>query len=264
MGAASSILTEQAVALLLLFGRTASFLATSPVLRRLPVPQLPATALVLFVALLFKSTGIGPGPAGLDAETLRPGWHLVGMMTVEVGIGFLLGLMSLLVFEAMRLGGSFLGISMGMAGVNLLDPTDRSQQSATGMLYGLVAGLVFFLLEGHHAVLRVLAMSYVIAPIGTASFPTGAGALFIAMVGKMFLFAMRVAAPVLAALIITDVSTAILGRSVPKMPIFFLTLPFKMGLGLAMIAFTFAASTGLFATALSRMQNDLLLLLNGG
>jgi flagellar biosynthetic protein FliR len=262
MGNTAAILSEEAVALLLLFGRTGAFLGMSPVLRRLPVPRLPATALVLFVALLLKSAGLGPEAArGLDAEPLRPGWHLVEMMVVEVAIGFLLGLASLLVFEGMRLGGAFLGISMGMAGVNLLDPTDQSQQSATGMLYGLAAGLVFFLLDGHHAVLRVLALSYTALPVGAQAFPAGAGGAMVAMVGNMFVFAMRVAAPVLAALIITDVATAILGRAVPRMPIFFLTLPFKIGLGLVIMALTFAAATGLFADHLGRLEHDLLELL---
>jgi flagellar biosynthesis protein FliR len=123
MGSNAAILTEQAAALLLLFGRTGTFLATSPVLRRLPVPRLPATALVLFIAILLMAAGFGPQPAGLGSEPLRPGWHLVELMVIEVAIGFLLGLMSMLIFEAMRLGGSFLGVSMGMAGVNLLDPS---------------------------------------------------------------------------------------------------------------------------------------------
>lgn len=260
MGNAAAILSEEAVALLLLCGRTGAFLGMSPVLRRLPVPRLPATALVLFVALLLKSAGLGP-QTSLAAEPLRPGWHLVEMMAVEVAIGFLLGLMSLLVFEGMRLGGAFLGISMGMAGVNLLDPTDQSQQSATGMLYGLAAGLVFFLLDGHHAVLRVLALSYTALPVGAEAFPAGAAGAIVAMVGDMFVFAMRVAAPVLAALIITDVATAILGRAVPRMPIFFLTLPFKIGLGLAIMALTFAAATGLFADQLGHLEQTLLELL---
>jgi flagellar biosynthetic protein FliR len=120
---------------------------------------------------------------------------------------------------------------------------------------------VFFLLNGHHAVLRVLALSYVALPVGAGQFPTGAGTAIVAMVGNMFVFAMRVAAPVLAALIITDVSTAILGRAVPRMPIFFLTLPFKIGLGIAIMAFTFAAATGLFADQLGRLEHDLLGLL---
>jgi flagellar biosynthetic protein FliR len=250
-------LGEHAVAVVLLIGRTGAFLAMSPVLRRLPVPRLAGTPLVVTVAILFHLAGLGPAPAGL-----APSWKLVEAMAVEIAIGLLLGLLALLVFEALRLAGEFMGLSVGLGGVNLLDPTDAGQHSVTGTLYGLVAGLIFFLLDGHHAVLQVLALSYRLAPAGDAPFPAAGGPALVALGGQIFAFGLRVAAPVMAALLLTDVAMAVLARTVPQMPIFFVALPFKIGLGFVLMGLTLPATLALFAGAVDGLQRDLLAILH--
>ncbi len=256
--AGAATLLEHAVALLLVLGRTASFLAAGPVLRRLPVPRLPATGLVLVVALLIEGAGLGPRPADL-----APSLALAFRLSTEVAIGLLLGLLANLVFESMRLAGELVGLSMGLSAATLFNPEDHSQGSLAGTFYGLVAGLAFFLVDGHHALLRLLVLSYRVAPIGTASIPPGAGEALVAMAGALFGLGLRIAAPVLTALLLTDLAMAILGRAVPQMPVYFVVLPLKIGIGIALMIVTLPAVLGVLGTGFDHMEADLLRLVEG-
>ena len=95
--------------------------------------------------------------------------------------------------------------------------------------------ILFFLnANAHHALIQVIYESYQSFPVGTT--PTidvlTRGVL---EAGRALLTAgLQLAAPILAAFIILLVVLAIMARVVPEMNILFLSMPVRVGLGLAM------------------------------
>lgn len=213
---------EPLLRLLVLACRTGSFLAMSPLIRRLPVPPLAAVGLTLLVAVVLLVAGHGPeGPIAAD-------WSLVPVIAREVAIGLVLGLLTLVAFEGFRLAGQIVGLAMGMAAATLLDPGERSQTSALSVAFGMFTALLFVLMDGHHMLLRMLAVSYALAPAGSAQFPAGAGQALVALLALSFALGFKIAAPVLAGQMLIDMTSGILGRSMPRMPVFFVALPVKI------------------------------------
>jgi flagellar biosynthetic protein FliR len=68
------------------------------------------------------------------------------------------------------------------------------------------------------------------------NFPAGLMASFVKLSGDIFIAAIKIAAPVMAALFLTDVALGIIARTVPQMNIFIVGFPLKIGVGLLALA----------------------------
>jgi flagellar biosynthetic protein FliR len=82
----------------------------------------------------------------------------------------------------------------------------------------------------------------------------------------IFVIAIKAAAPVLAAVFLTEIALGITARTVPQMNVFVVGFPIKIGVGLFMLAGSLpllSALLGKLLTLLSR-QLDLLLAAVGG
>ena len=64
----------------------------------------------------------------------------------------------------------------------------------------------------------------------------GIAEAMVELVGAGFVAGLSIAAPVLGALFITDLAFGLLARMVPRMNIFFVSLPLKMAVGLVAVA----------------------------
>ena len=58
------------------------------------------------------------------------------------------------------------------------------------------------------------------------------------LAGKMFVIAIQVGAPVMAALLVTSVAFGLVARTVPQMNVFIVAMPLKIGVGLLFLGFS--------------------------
>lgn len=84
--------------------------------------------------------------------------------------------------------------------------------------------------------LLVLARSYQVFPIGRAPDMGALAGGIVAAGSTMLLFALKLAAPVLAAFLILAVVLAILARVLPEMNILMASMPLRVAMGLFMSA----------------------------
>ncbi len=99
-----------------------------------------------------------------------------------------------------------------------------------------LAGLAVFLAaDGHHLLLRGLALSFERVPPGGGlpGFDLGAIA---AQFGVAFSLGLAIAAPVLALLLMIDLGLSVMSRTMPQWNVFFVSMPAKIFAGLAVLA----------------------------
>jgi flagellar biosynthetic protein FliR len=164
-----------------------------------------------------------------------------------------------LVFGALYVAGRTIDIQAGFGLALLIDPASNAQAPLVGTLFGYAAGLVFFALQGHVALLRVLAASLDAIPLGSWSMPDSVERVagFLTMV---FLSALGVAGGSILVLFLIDMAIALASRTIPQMNVLvlgfqvktivlFLALPVSFGVGGAllvrMMAMTLQALPGL-------------------
>jgi flagellar biosynthetic protein FliR len=192
--------------------------------------------------------------------------HLLGFLICVVGetfLGILLGFAAALPFAGLRMAGSLVGMQMGFGIVNVWSPQQEGQVSLIGTFYGLLALILFLVLDGHHLLLRALGLSLKVVPLGAAMLPASLPAQIVGLAGSIFVTALAIGGPLVAVLFLADAAMGFVARTVPQMNIFIVGFPVKIGLGLFGIAVSLPFFNRTVGQLISGLERDLLALLAG-
>ena len=155
---------------------------------------------------------------------------------VELIVGWLIGFVAYITFAAIHMAGKLLDMQVGFAVVNVVDPTSGQQIPLLGsFLYNL--GIIIFLVtNGHHMVISGLFESFQMIPVLGATFDLSISDIMVDMTGGIFVTGMKIALPVLFAILLTDVGLGVLARTMPQMNIFVVGIPAKIVIGLFVLS----------------------------
>ncbi len=238
----------QVAAFVLILMRVAGLFLTSPMFSSRTIPmQLKTGWALLVTVLLFPVIPIDPSTIPLTGIQF-------GMAVLrELLVGFVLGMAAYFVFVGIQLAGQIIDIQMGLGMMNIIDPVSSAQVSVMGQYLYMVATLVFLSVNGHHLLIRAIADSFQLVPLGEAQFTTALAMKTSAMFSNAFFIAFRVGAPIIGALFLTNLALGVLARTVPQMNVFIVGMPLSIGVGLAMTA----VSMGFFAYVLRGLYQGL-------
>ncbi|MFK7855399.1 MAG: flagellar biosynthetic protein FliR [Granulosicoccus sp.] len=152
-------------------------------------------------------------------------------------IGVAMGLMVLLVFNAVTLAGESIAITMGLGFALMNDPQNGVQVPTVSQFYLIMSTMLFLAFNGHHQVLLLMAASFDLMPVGQA---LGADALWqlVRWAGVMFSGALAIALPALAAMLTVNMVMGVITRAAPQLNLFSVGFPITMTIGFASILFT--------------------------
>jgi flagellar biosynthesis protein FliR len=205
---------------LLALARTAGFVLVTPPFSTRAVPVQVrvgvAAALALSVAGLLQR-----GAPALDSGAL-----LVGMV-LQAATGLALGYLVLAAVAAMQAAGDLLDTVGGFSVSMALDPLLLAQTSVLGRLHQLTAVTLLFVTDGHLMIVHGLTRSVDLMPGPMTSWPEAARSAT-AAVGTLMLAALQIAAPIVAAMLVTDVALGLLTRAAPALNAFALSYPLKI------------------------------------
>jgi type III secretion protein SpaR/YscT/HrcT len=214
----------------------------------IPVTVRAALALALAVVML---PAISSGLAPLQSASTG---YLTAVLVKEVLIGFALGFLLALVFYGIQAAGWLADTARGASMSEVMVPQSGVRSSAIGSLLFQLAIVLFFALGGHRIVVLAIARTYEVLPIG--AFPPGRGlaafAIFCGrLTGELFVIALSLAAPIVAAIFVADLSLGWINRFSPQLNVFFLAMPLKAALGIAVLALSLAGITAVIPEALA-------------
>jgi type III secretory pathway component EscT len=188
---------------------------------------------VLLAALAAPALGAaGPALAGA-------GPVLLGLLAArELLVGAVLALVVSFAFRAAEGAGWLADVMRGANAAEVLLPTADERTSPLGALYVLVACVVFLEIGGIPRLCEALAHSYQAVPIAGAVTPAGTGRAALVVIvasARLLESALALAAPVLVAMWLADVTLGMIARVVPEVPAHFLGLPLKGLLGIGVV-----------------------------
>ena len=218
--------------------------------RTLPVAIKIAFALLM--SLLLSSTlDSGVLPA-VDSE-----WHLLGLAMREIIVGLLIGFFFQLIFMAIHSAGALVGYQIGFAMVSMFDPNSSQRVSIIGQFWFLFATLIFLAIDGHHILIQAFVDSYKILPIGQVSFNNGIATVVAKATAYVFVLALKIAAPVLMTLFLTDVALGTVAKMMPTMNVFFVGFPIKIGAGLIVLAMSLPIAAYVLERGMNFVNDEL-------
>lgn len=215
---------------LLVLARTSAWVVTGPLTNLQGVPQLAkvgfSVALSVFLTPLMLKGGNPPDGLG----------EFIQLAAVQIAIGLALGFLSNLPLAAVQIAGSlsdfFAGFSMGA----LLDPVTGVQAAVFSRLTSMTFLAMMFATDAYQTIVRGFTHSFTALPVASLPHVSGEGAVVVTQaLGRAFVAALEIGAPLLGVLFLTDVAVAIAARFVPQANALQLSLPLK-----ALVALTCA------------------------
>jgi len=154
----------------------------------------------------------------------------------ELVFGIALGFALRVLLEAIRFGGEILDLQIGLRAGQLFDPATGTQSGILSTAYYLIALIIFVQINGHHWLLRGMAASFTIAPVGCLSYDPGLYEVIADLGGSVFVLGLRLAGPIIAALLLADLAFGLVARAVPQINVFIVGIPAKIALGIMVAA----------------------------
>lgn len=237
---------------LFVFMRISAFLLMLPFFSMANFPVTMRVALGALAALL-----IAPLLPPLDLGKLDF-ISLLGLMFQEVSIGLLLGFVARMIFFAVDLAGNIIATEMGLNMASIFDPMTQQSGQVTSTVLFFLATVVMLTLDLHHWVLLGFERTYTVLPIGAAHLNSALFESLVAQTGKIFMIALQISAPVMAASIVITLVFAMLGRAVPQMNVFAESFGFRIVGGLIVFGFTLNLTAQHVTNYFQRLPDDLL------
>lgn len=222
----------------LVFARAAGMTAAAPGFGLSEVPLKVRFALAAILVPVMSPVAQAHVAAGSVALE-----HLPVFAAKEAAVGLALGFAASLLFHGIGMAGQLVGSQIGFlsAAHGLPAPIGGSRPSLgsgapIARLYYLLGILTYFMIDGHHSLLAAAARAYARLPVDAMLPRAGAGEPLTGLAADMFVVALQVSAPALAALFFTDIVLAMAGRAIPALSPFTVWLPARCLVGLVAVA----------------------------
>ncbi|MGL5633659.1 MAG: fused FliR family export protein/FlhB family type III secretion system protein [Sarcina sp.] len=216
------------IALILIFVRISAFIAVTPIFFPKSMPRQMKVMFGLILAL-FLSINVNTG----IIKDIPNDITMIVYVINEVFSGILLGLIVGLWFHFIKMAGSLLDIHMGLGMLSMMDPNTSTNVTMLANISHWVGILVFFIVDGHHMIIRMLGKSIEIIPLGKNILIQNTMGVIIESFAHYFALGIRLAIPLVLLIIICDVVMGLISRSVPQINVMILGMPIKIVVGLA-------------------------------
>lgn len=228
------------------FVRILSILSTDPVFGNRSVPFRVKAGLAFFLALIVAPT-LPPLP---QVEPASAAGLLILMQQVVIGVA--MGLAMRVVFSAVEMAGHMIGLQMGLGFATFFDPVHASQVPVVAQFTGLFAILIYLSSNGHLMTVSALSESFHALPIALGPLAAAGWRELAEWGAEIFAAGLLLSLPLIAALLITNLSIGIMTRAAPQLNLFAVGFPITLIAGFAVLYF----SVPYFAPILERMFHD--------
>lgn len=216
------------IAIILILIRISAFIMVTPIFFPPSVPNQVKAGFSIIVAL-FLAINIDSPPVVTFPSDLA----MVFALFNEAFSGIILGMSVGLWFYFIKMAGSFLDMQMGLGMLSMFDPNTKSQSTMLANISHWVAIIIFFIVDGHHMLLRMFSKSIEIIPLGQNILSQDTMGIMIEAFANYFALGLRISIPLVLLIIISDVVMGLISRSVPQLNIMILGMPIKIMVGLA-------------------------------
>jgi len=178
---------------------------------------------LVLTVMLYGIVPVPAVPLGLS--------NWAGVVLSEAAVGLMMGLSVQLVLEGVSLAGQLAGAQLGFSLAAIIDPQTNIETPVLNIFHQMIALLIFLQLDVHHWMLRSLVASFGYLPVGTGLITLATTRGLFREAGAMWLIGVQMAAPILLATILIDVTIGFLSKASPQLPAMFIGISAKSLIG---------------------------------
>jgi flagellar biosynthetic protein FliR len=204
---------------------------------------------VLALSLTFALYPAWPVAAAAESGIGR----VAGFILSEAAFGITAGLAVAFLAEAFLLAAQVTSMQGGFTYASTVDPTTQADANVLIVFSQLIAGLLFFACGLDRQILKIFARSLETCPPGSFRLSPSLAEAVLHFAGELFSVGLRLALPVMALLVLVDISLALLGRLNAQLQLLSMVLPAKLTVSLFLLAWMSAVYPRVYLTYAGRM-----------
>jgi len=244
----------------------------------------PLTELTVFILAAARAMGVFAAPGWVGAEVLpmslraalsatiglalTPGLlHAGGVLPATTGalvsaiawnlaIGLSFGFAITLLWSVVEMAGTVTELAVGLNPSGILGAGGSPSPTSLGQIYLLMLALLFFGGGGLEQWMRALGGSFATVSL-TGGFPARPGLALVPLVGRLLGVAVSLAAPVILALLIVNLTLAVAGRLTGQNALYMAALPAELATALLALTITVAVTMALEGRLLGGLSSIL-------
>jgi flagellar biosynthetic protein FliR len=230
---------------LLILLRSSVFLAFLPILGSKNLPGRFRIGLAVAIAAVL--TPVVDFRAGEDDTAI--------LVLREIVLGMVLGLAVRFVFFGVEVAGQMISDAMGLSIATVFNP-EIGQSTEIARLLGVLATLLFLVTDAHHDLIALFVRSYELVPAGGADVKglIGEG---IALVGRIFLIAVKLGAPVVVGMVTLNLLLGFIYKATPQVNVFFISFPLYISLGFLILLLALPAYVVAIGGSFGEMRTEM-------
>ncbi len=204
--------------------RVGGVVMIAPVLGAMFVPNRVRLLITLVLSFaMLPAVGAVPAYAPLSA----PGLLAVGQ---ELVVGIAIGFMLKIAIEAAVLAGQIVSSGTGLSFATVVDP-QAGGIPLLGRFYLIIATLLMLAADAHLQLIEILAASFSLVPVGSGGLAFGDARQVADFAGLMFVGALKLALPSVAAMLMVNVAFGVISRAAPTLNLFAVGFPITLLMG---------------------------------
>jgi flagellar biosynthetic protein FliR len=234
-----------------LFGFLFALARISGVFAFLPLAALraapEAARIVLALAMTLMLHAYWKAPVGAEVSMGR----ILSGLACEAALGLAIGVSLGIVIEVFKMAAQAVSLPAGLGYASTIDPASGADSTVLLTTAELTAGLLFFVSGADRLVIKALAESLRLAPPESFTLHQSWALALVQFAGSIFSSGLRLAAPVIALLLLGDATLAVLGRTQGHLHLIGLTMPVKLAGTMLIMSATIVLQPGLFESVMT-------------
>jgi flagellar biosynthetic protein FliR len=150
-------------------------------------------------------------------------------------IGFIVGYIVQLFVSVILMSGEIMDTQIGLSMSKVYDPQSNVSMPLTASLLNAMFVLIFFISNGHLTMIKIFTQLCVVVPYQGLVFHTGMFGELVQLFSLMLIYAVKMALPILAAEMITEIGVGLIMRAVPNIDVFVINIQLKVFIGFLVI-----------------------------
>lgn len=206
-----------------LFRITSFFLATSIIFPN-GTPQLFKICFSLMLSIMIS--------LNIDISIpIENFYDLIKYGSFETINGLILGYIVNMCFYSLKMAGKLIDNQLGLSMASTYDPNTKTQATVVENLMYFIGVVAFFSINAHHILISSMQNSFSIIPVGYSILDYNFSYILDVFL-QYFIMGIKISIPMLVVLIMTDLITGIISRSISGLNVMIIGMPLKILVGI--------------------------------
>lgn len=235
----------------LILMRMSGMILLNPIIGRRNIPTMVKSGFILMISIIAYLS-----VAGTSVPIAESVVEYAILLLKEFFTGYIIGTVLNMFFYVIIFAGDFMDLQLGISMAKIYDSQSNASIAITATFYNALLILLFFAVDGHLALIKIILTSSDIVPYGnviinTINLPNAILDIFIQCTSLGLKFAF----PLFAFEFLAEIGVGILMKTIPQINVFVINMQIKLFVGLIILIIMFTPMSDFIEKLITDMLN---------